>query len=111
MEYQIFIFALVMGLAFAILAFNKNGEVTVPIFGAFIVMVFLAFFNGYQMPEFSRNSTLLWLEAEWVTILGAFCGMFTAKVPKSVPFRRRLIPMWRLIVPVAILVAEDYLCC
>lgn len=72
-------FALLMGLLFVCLAFNKTGEVSGPIVGALACMVFWALFNEFsanftEQIEWTWLNSTLWFEAGITAVLAAVVG-------------------------------------
>lgn len=79
MDYMIFVFALAMGFLFALLAFNKNGEVFPPILGAFVCIIFWVLFNGVilsfeDQPKLAWDNVSMWFEISITSLAGAFVG-------------------------------------
>ena len=79
MDCCIIVFALLMGFLFALLAYNKNGTVGVPVVIGALFILFWAVFNSvtleirqdvcvFKIPE-------LWLEATITGFIGAFAGI------------------------------------
>ena len=79
MEYILLAFALLMGMTYAVLAYNKDGHVCVPIMGALAFAMFWFVFNEvslvfYGQSQLAWTDISLWLEASITTLVAAFVG-------------------------------------
>jgi len=77
MEYAI-VFALLMGMLFGVVAFNKTGEVYPPIVGGFACILFWVFLNGFTEnlldTEWTWLNPLLWFQAGITAFVAAIVG-------------------------------------
>ena len=103
MFYIYFIFALIMGVLFLLMAYNKTGEVWAPVMGAFLFILFWTFYNGFTVElssiECLPKTPFLWLEAAITSFVGAIIGVKNTYNPATKK-KGRL----RFIVPVLFLI-------
>ena len=103
MVYFFIAFALLMGILFALMAYNKKGTVGVPIAGAIAFILFWVFFNALNFGAADETqcvltNPVLWLEATITAFIGAIVGIRNTTEKKKSGYTRFLIPALLLIV-------------
>ena len=100
------VFALCMGILFALLAYNKKGTLASPIAGALACMVFWAFFNAYSLnytdwivPAWDNH--VLWSEALATSLIAVIVGESNTyeKQSKRIP-KRMIVPAILLVITI-----------
>lgn len=90
MDYFSVVFALSLGFLFALMAYNKTGEVAPPVLGGFVCIVFWLLFNEVVgnvcgvfefSPSWSNEN--LWTEACITSFVGAVFGIENTYKPKT----------------------------